>query len=262
MLAAAAAGLSAVALTDHDTTAGWAAADAARPTALTLLRGAELSCRWHGRDGDSVSLHLLAYLFDPDEPRLADAMRAARESRELRGRRMVEALVADRMPVSWEQVERVAAGAPVGRPHVARALVEAGLVPTISAAFAPEWLGERYRRPKADMDAVQAVRWVLAAGGVPVMAHPRAGRRGRVIPAAGVADLAAAGLLGLEADHPDHDRAETVYVRRLASELGLFVTGASDYHGRNKAVELGEYTTGREAYERIASAATGVPALP
>ncbi|MEU7711246.1 PHP domain-containing protein [Micromonospora chalcea] len=255
--AAADAGLDVVALTDHDTTAGWAPAVAALPPGLTLIRGAEISCRWFGVE-PAIPLHLLAYLFDPDEPELAAELARVRRAREVRGERIVRLLQADGIQVSWTEILAGADGGTVGRPHIAQALIRAGLVATTSEAFGPDWLGERYRLPKDDIEVFRAVALVRAAGGVPVFAHPKASRRGRIVPDELIADLAAAGLAGLEADHEDHDAAEREHVRRLAAELGLLVTGSSDFHGTHKTVRLGAHTTGPEAYERIVALARGV----
>jgi predicted metal-dependent phosphoesterase TrpH len=255
--AAAAAGLAVIALTDHDTTAGWAAAAAALPPGLTLVPGAELSCKWYAAD-PPISLHLLAYLFDPAEAGLRDALRAVRESRLTRAERIVDLLRADGVAITWDQVLAYAAGGTVGRPHIARALVAAGLAPDVSGAFASEWLGPRYRVPKADLDVFDAIRLVRQAGGVTVFAHPKAARRGRIVPDSLIAELAAAGLTGLEADHADHSPAERSAVRGLAAELGLLVTGSSDFHGTNKTVRLGDNaTTTTETYERLVASATG-----
>ncbi|MFD6610504.1 PHP domain-containing protein [Micromonospora chalcea] len=255
--AAADAALDVVALTDHDTTAGWAPAVAALPPGLTLIRGAEISCRWFGVE-PAIPLHLLAYLFDPDEPELAAELARVRRAREVRGERIVRLLQADGIQVSWTEILAGADGGTVGRPHIAQALIRAGLVATTSEAFGPDWLGERYRLPKDDIEVFRAVALVRAAGGVPVFAHPKASRRGRIVPDELIADLAAAGLAGLEADHEDHDAAEREHVRRLAAELGLLVTGSSDFHGTHKTVRLGAHTTGPEAYERIVALARGV----
>ncbi|MFG1737512.1 PHP domain-containing protein [Micromonospora chalcea] len=255
--AAADAGLDVVALTDHDTTAGWAPAVAALPPGLTLIRGAEISCRWFGVE-PAIPLHLLAYLFDPAEPELAAELARVRRAREVRGERIVRLLQADGIQVSWTEILAGADGGTVGRPHIAQALIRAGLVATTSEAFGPDWLGERYRLPKDDIEVFRAVALVRAAGGVPVFAHPKASRRGRIVPDELIADLAAAGLAGLEADHEDHDAAEREHVRRLAAELGLLVTGSSDFHGTHKTVRLGAHTTGPEAYERIVALARGV----
>ncbi|MFG2099267.1 PHP domain-containing protein [Micromonospora echinaurantiaca] len=255
--AAAAAGLAVVALTDHDTTAGWGPALRALPPGLRLVRGAELSCRWYGPDSP-VPLHLLAYLFDPDHPALTAELARVRLAREVRGERIVALLRADGVDVSWPEILAAAAGGTVGRPHIAQALIRAGLVASTTEAFGPDWLGERYRLPKEDIDVFHAVRLVRAAGGVPVFAHPRATRRGRIVPDELIAELAAVGLAGLEADHEDHSPAERAHVRALAAELGLLVTGSSDFHGTHKTVRLGAFHTEPEAYERLVAEASGV----
>ena len=258
--AGAAAGLDVMAITDHDTTGGWAAAAGARPPGLRLVRGAELSCRWYGVQ-PAIPLHLLAYLFDPAEPRLAADLARMRTDREQRAERIVDLLRADGVDISWSEVHAYAAGGSVGRPHIAQALIRAGLVRTTDEAFASRWLGARYFVPKADLDVFEAVRAVRDAGGVPVFAHPRATKRGRVVPDALIADLASAGLFGLEADHEDHSPAEREQIRDLAASLGLVVTGSSDFHGTHKTVRLGAFGTTPEAYEKIVAAASGVPVL-
>lgn len=255
--AAAESGLDVVAITDHDTTAGWEPALRALPAGLSLIRGAEISCRWYGEE-PAVPLHLLAYLFDPDFPELVAELTRVRAAREERGERIVALLRADGIDVRWPEILAGAAGGAVGRPHIAQALIRAGLVATTTEAFGPDWLGERYRLPKEDIDVFHAVRLVRAAGGVPVFAHPRATRRGRTVPDELIADLAAVGLAGLEADHEDHSPAERAHVRALAGELGLLVTGSSDFHGTHKTVRLGAFTTDPEAYERILAEAGGV----
>ncbi|MCX4746902.1 PHP domain-containing protein [Kitasatospora sp. NBC_01287] len=257
--AAVAAGLDVVALTDHDTVSGHAEAAAAvralpAGSRLTLVPGAELSCRVHG-----ISLHLLAYLFDPAEPAFARERELARTDRFRRARIVVERCQELGAPITWEQVERIAGEGAVGRPHVASALVEAGVVATVSEAFSPAWLadGGRAHVPKHETDPLTAVRLVRAAGGVPVFAHPGAAKRGRTVSDQVIADLAAAGLGGLEVDHTDHDQLTRDRLRALAAELGLFTTGSSDYHGSRKTVRLGEFTTAPESYQELLSQATG-----
>ena len=258
--AGAEAGLDVMAITDHDTTGGWAAAVAARPPGLALVRGAELSCRWYGTD-PAIPLHLLAYLFDPTEPELAAELARVRTERERRGEQIVELLRADGVDITWPEVLGYAAGGSVGRPHIAQALIRAGLVTTTNEAFASRWLGSRYFVPKLDIDVFEAIRLVRAAGGVPVFAHPRASRRGRVVPDAVIVEMAANGLFGLEADHEDHAPDEQAHMRALADRLGLVVTGSSDFHGTHKSVRLGAFTTSTESYEKIVAAAGGVPVL-
>ena len=262
VVAAAAAGLDVVAITDHDTTAGWAPATAALPAGLTLVPGAELSCRWFSVPGDltapNVSLHMLGYLFDPGYAPLATELARVRGARLTRAERMVGLLRADGIDVTWSEVLGYAAGGTVGRPHLAQALITRGLVTTTAEAFEPEWLGRRYRLPKQDIDVFDGLRLIRAAGGVAVFAHPRATRRGRIVPDELVAELAAEGLFGLEADHPDHSPEQRRHVRGLAADLGLVVTGSSDFHGSHKTVELGENVTAPEAYERLCAAASPV----
>ncbi|MEV5955538.1 PHP domain-containing protein [Streptomyces sp. NPDC051987] len=256
---AAAAGLDVVALTDHDTTRGYAEAVAALPEGLTLVTGAELSCRI-----DGVSMHMLAYLFDPAEPALLAERELVRDDRVPRAQAMVAKLAALGVPVTWEQVRRIAGDGSVGRPHVASALVELGVVPTVSDAFTEEWLADGGRAfvEKHETDPFEAIRLVKRAGGVCVFAHPAAAKRGRTVPEAAIAELAAAGLDGIEVDHMDHDEETRVRLRGLAKELGLLVTGSSDYHGSRKTVTLGEYTTDPEVYGEITRRATGAFPVP
>ncbi|MFI7009135.1 PHP domain-containing protein [Streptomyces sp. NPDC050145] len=256
---AAAAGLDVVALTDHDTTRGHAEALAALPEGLTLVTGAELSCRL-----DGVSMHMLAYLFDPDEPDLLRERELVRDDRVPRARGMVAKLNELGVGVTWEQVARIAGDGSVGRPHVATALVELGVVPTVSDAFTKDWLadGGRAYVDKHETDPFEAIRLVKAAGGVTVFAHPAAAERGRTVTESAIAELAAAGLDGIEVDHMDHDEPTRVRLRGLAAEVGLLTTGSSDYHGSRKTCVPGEYTTDPEVYGEIVRRATGAFPVP
>lgn len=256
--AAADAGLDVVALTDHDTTRGWDEAAAALPTGLSLVRGAELSCRAYG-----IGVHLLAYLFDPVEEAFATERRLVRESRLRRGERMVEMLRGDGYDVSWPGVLADAGGGTIGRPHIARSLVRHGYVSTVDEAFTPRWLGSRgaYWVPKRETDAEVAVALVRGAGGVPVLAHPRSAKRGRTVSDEMIEHLAAAGLAGLEVEHVDHRRDERRQLRVLADRLGLLTTGSSDFHGTNKTTPLGAETTAPAAYAALVAQATGCPVL-
>jgi predicted metal-dependent phosphoesterase TrpH len=253
-----AAGLDVVALTDHDTTAGWAAAEAARPAGLTVIPGMELSCRWFPGDQKPISVHLLAYLFDPDHPGLAAERTRLRTERLGRAEKIVAALAAAGYPVVWEKILAGCAGGVVGRPHVARALVAAGAVATVDDAFATLLHhGSPYYVAKADTDVRDGIALVRAAGGVPVFAHGLATKRGRVVGDDTIAAMAEAGLLGLEVDHPDHAPDERAHLRGLAAELGLFVTGSSDYHGTNKATPIAVCTTEPDQLEALLAAGTG-----
>jgi hypothetical protein len=251
---AAAAGLDVVAITDHDTTGGWTDAAAALPAGLTLVPGAEFSCKYQPPPGAGrrIALHLLGYLFDPDHAGLARERERLRESRLRRSRTMVERMAADGLPITWEQVSALAGGGTVGRPHLGRALVESGYVASVDAAFTgPISSRAPYYEPKADTDVFEAIALLRAAGGLPVFGHPIATRRGPTVGDDVIARMAEAGLVGLEVDHPDHDSDDRARAARLVRALGLIGTGSSDYHGTNKATRLGACTTSQEAYERL-----------
>ncbi|MCW2586658.1 MAG: hypothetical protein JWN55_2174 [Frankiales bacterium] len=254
---AADAGLDVLALTDHDTTGGWERAAADLPAGLRLVRGAEISCSRNG-----ISLHLLGYLFDPTHAALAERLDALRTSRISRAERMVDMLIADGVPVSWGQVRELADGT-VGRPHIAQALVASGLVPTVADAFTRDWIGThgRYWGAKLELDVLDAVRLVAEAGGVTVFAHPGAASRGRIVGEDVIADMAAAGLDGLEVDHPDHTPEMRARLGVLAAELGLLPTGSSDFHGANKTVRLGAHLTPEASYDELVARAKGVEVL-
>ncbi|HSF27070.1 MAG TPA: PHP domain-containing protein [Actinomycetes bacterium] len=252
MAAAVAAGLDAVALTDHDTVLGWAeAAAAATRLGVCLVPGAELTCA----DGPD-SLHLLAYLFDPDHPALAREMALSRDDRVPRAEEMVRRLAADGFPVTMAAVRAQTTDATtLGRPHIADALVAAGVFASRDQAFAtvlrddsPYYVGHH------STPAAVAVRLVREAGGIPVLAHPRSHR---VVTDAVIAGLTDAGLLGLEVDHPDHDPEARAALRALAADLGLLVTGSSDYHGTGKSTPIGAETTDPDVYTALLAQATG-----
>ncbi len=242
------AGLDVVALTDHDTTAGWDEAAAAAPVAgVALVRGTEVSARSHG-----VSVHLLSYLQDPAHPALAGELARARDSRVHRARSIVERMARD-VPITWQDVQEQARDAVVvGRPHIADALVALGVVPDRDAAFAHLLASSGpYHVDHYAPDAPAAVAAIRASGGVPVFAHPAADARGRIVPDRVFDELAEAGLAGLEVFHRDHSAEQRERLLRLADRLGLLVTGSSDYHGDGKANRLGENLTRPEVLDEI-----------
>lgn len=257
--AGAQAGLDVMAITDHDTTAGWGeAAEAAARLGVSLVRGIEVSCARHRQ-----SVHLLAYLPDPHDAALSAELARSRESRETRLDRMVERMAADGLPVTVESVRaRVGPGATPGRPHIADALVRAGAVRNRDEAFT-RWLGDDspYYVGHYAPDPVLAVEAVRHAGGVPVIAHPRSATRTAVVEDALVEEMAAAGLGGVEVDHRDHDADARAHLTALAARLDLLVTGSSDYHGEGKRNRLAECTTDPRVLAAIEEQATGVEVL-
>ena len=254
MRRARAAGLDVIALTDHDTVAGHEEARRALPRGLTLLPGMELSCRLEGH-----SVHLLAYLFDPEHEELATELARIRGSREQRARAMVARLAELGAPVTWEQVSALAGNGVVGRPHIARAMVAAGVIASPEQAFGPDWIGAggRAHVTRYALDPARAVALIRDAGGVTVLAHPRVAERGWTVPDDRIAGLAAAGLSGIEVRHPDHDPAQRAELQALADRLRLVAGGGSDDHGELTGYRIGSDTIAPDAYERLVSQATG-----
>ncbi|KAB1649777.1 PHP domain-containing protein [Pseudoclavibacter endophyticus] len=247
------AGVGTIALTDHDSTAGWRVASAAAVRhGVTLVPGVELSTQI-GR----ASVHVLGYLVDPQNVALRVEMDAVRESRVTRAERMVARIGAD-YPLTWADVLAVAeTGATVGRPHIADALVVNGVVPNRSAAFDSilHWRGGYYQPHHAPAPE-RAIELVRAAGGVPVLAHP-ATRGGAALLDDRFSELLAAGLLGLEIEHRENGEEGKRVLRELAARHDLIVTGSSDYHGSGKPNRLGEHTTAPAMLERIIESASG-----
>jgi predicted metal-dependent phosphoesterase TrpH len=254
MRRAAAAGLDVIALTDHDTVGGHREAIGALPAGLILLPGMELSCRMDGH-----SVHMLAYLFDPDNDALAGEMAEIRESRLFRARAIVDKLAGLGVPVTWEQVSEIAAGGVVGRPHIARAMIDSGVVSSLDEAFTPEWIGPggRAHVSRYALDPVKAIKLVRAAGGVAVLAHARGAGRGWQIPDEVIGDLAEAGLTGIEINHPQHSAEERERLGRLASALGLVASGGSDDHGSLTGYRIGTEVAPEGGFEELAERATG-----
>jgi predicted metal-dependent phosphoesterase TrpH len=256
---AAEAGLGVVALTDHDSTAGWAeASDAALSRGVALIPGMELSTRrgWH-------SVHLLGYLFDPTDRGILEETERIRLDRMTRAESMVQRIGHD-YELGWDDVlAQTRPGATIGRPHIADALVARGHVRDRGEAFATilHWRAGYYQ-PHYAPEPLEGVRLVRAAGGLPVLAHP-AVSRDRMVPDDYFEQLVDAGLFGLEVHHRDNSEAGKVRLLELADRYGLAVTGSSDYHGTGKLNRLGENTTEPEVVDRLIAEATGyAPVLP
>lgn len=252
MAAAFRAGVRTVALTDHDTTSGWSAAgEAAVAFGMTLLPGMELSARHEWR-----TVHVLGYLFDPEDAALRALTDRIRGARLDRARTMADRIGRD-FDLTWDDVlAHTAEGATVGRPHLADALVAQGHVRDRGEAFAgilhP---GSDYYVALYAPDPVTAVATITGAGGVAIIAHP-AGRAG-LLPQGLVDAMLAAGLAGFELGHRENEEPALSRLRALVDARGLIATGSSDYHGRGKPNVPGEHTTSDDMVARIIAAATG-----
>lgn len=251
-------GLRTVALTDHDTTAGWdEGAAAARSLGMTLLPGMEFSTRYQGG-----STHMLAYLFDPEHEGILAEREKIRADRVSRAERIVGNIRAD-YPLDWEDVQaQRTEDASVGRPHIADALIARGIVKSREEAFAGI-LHPRmgYIIPLYAPDPRDAVRLVAAAGGVSVIAHP-AGRN-RMLPMPILHELIDLGLGGFEVGHRENTAEGKRVLTALADQHNLIVTGSSDYHGSGKPNLPGENTTSDANVARIIEQAHGIePVYP
>jgi hypothetical protein len=176
---------------------------------------------------------------------------------------MAHMMAEDGFPVEPDALlAAVPPGGSPGRPHLARALVDAGVVGSVREAF-DSYLatGGRYHLHKQDTSVHRAISMVRDAGGVTVLAHAFAVSRGPVVTAEVIEDLTRHGLSGVEVDHPDHDAPTRDRLRGIAADLGLLVTGSSDYHGDNKTILLGQETTAPDQFEALIDRATGVPVI-
>ena len=248
-----AAGITTLAITDHDSTAGWAEAVTAIQPQIELVLGAEVSCL----TSDGISVHMLGLLFDGEDIEIQQMLADSRDTRLPRMRKMVELLSADGINVSLDDVYRATPeGATVGRPHLADALVANGVVASRDEAFLDLLNNDsKYYVTHAAPTPEDAIRTIRKAGGVAVIAHPFASRRGQTITASTFADLVAAGLNGIEVHHRDQNAQEQETLITIARELSLVTTGSSDYHGTGKLNGLAENTTHQAQWEQLESLA-------
>ena len=252
------AGLTMVAMTDHDTTAGWREVRAQRnqiPAGLTIIPGAEVSTRTEL----GMSVHIVGLLFDADNAQLAKLLADTRDDRIPRMEKMVEKLQAAGYQVSMQDVEDVKPiGATLGRPHLADALIKNGIVASRDAAF-EELLhnNSQFYVSHWAPSPIDAIKAIAAAGGVSILAHPFAEKRGPVLTFGEVSALAASGLNGIERNKRDQDEAAHSKIDQLASDHNLIKVGSSDYHGSARANQLGEEQTPLDFWENLASKASG-----
>jgi predicted metal-dependent phosphoesterase TrpH len=244
-------GLEVLGISDHDTTAGWKEAIETLRGSLKLALGSEISCLTQ----DGVSVHMLGLLFDPDHEEMQRVLEETRDGRLPRMRKMIEKMRAEGMDISMEDVEQaMPAGATMGRPHLADALVAKKIVKSRDEAFIDLLHNEsRFYVSHAAPTPVEAIALIRRAGGVAVIAHPFASHRGQILKPEDFSELVAAGLNGIEVDHRDQNPDERAMLRAIAHELDLVITGSSDYHGTGKLNSLAENHTHTEQWEKLES---------
>jgi predicted metal-dependent phosphoesterase TrpH len=241
-------GLSGIAITDHDTTDGFGESiTAAAAVDLEMVTGIEFSAEYEG-----ASLHVLSYWVDPGHAPLREELQRLTDTRLRRGEMMVTKLQDLGYEISFERVRAIAGGGLIARPHVARAMVEAGIVPTEKEAF------DRYISddgiayvPKHALHPMDALRLIAGAGGVCVLAHPGMWKGAGSVPDILIEEMAEGGMVGLEIDHPDHDEQQRAYYGVMAERLDLVPTGASDCHGARYDYRLGCETTDADRFAEL-----------
>ena len=246
-------GLEVLGISDHDTTSSWKEATESLRGSLKLALGSEISCL----TDDGVSVHMLGLLFDPEHQEMQQVLEETRDGRLPRMRKMIEKMRAEGMDISIEDVElAMPAGATMGRPHLADALVAKKIVKSRDEAFIDLLHNEsRFYVSHAAPTPAEAIRLIRRAGGVAVIAHPFASHRGQILKPEDFSELVDAGLNGIEVDHRDQNPDEREMLRNIARELNLAVTGSSDYHGTGKLNSLAENHTHREQWEKLESQA-------
>ncbi len=246
-------GLEVLGISDHDTTSSWKEATESLRGSLKLALGSEISCL----TSDGISVHMLGLLFDPQHQEMQQVLEETRDGRLPRMRKMIEKMRAEGMDISIEDVEQaMPAGATMGRPHLADALVAKKIVKSRDEAFVDLLHNEsRFYVSHAAPTLVEAIKLIRRAGGVAVIAHPFASHRGQILKAEDFSELVAAGLNGIEVDHRDQNPDERAMLRTIARDLDLVITGSSDYHGTGKLNSLAENHTHREQWEKLESQA-------
>ncbi len=246
-------GLEVLGIADHDTTSGWKEAAESLRGSLKLALGSEISCL----TTDGISVHMLGLLFDSEHAELQQVLEETRDGRLPRMRKMIEKMRAEGMDISMADVEQaMPAGATMGRPHLADALVAKKIVKSREEAFVDLLHNEsRFYVSHAAPTPTEAIALIRRAGGVAVIAHPFASHRGQILKVEDFSELVAAGLNGIEVDHRDQNPDERAMLRSIAKELDLVVTGSSDYHGTGKLNSLAENHTHREQWEKLESQA-------
>lgn len=248
-------GLDVLGVTDHDSVAGWDEASSAIRGKLKLALGAEISCLTLS----GLSIHMVGLLFDGSDVAMLEMLEQTRDDRIPRMTKMIELLNADGISVTMDDVNAVKPpGATLGRPHLADALVSLGFIKSRDDAF-KDILNNESKYYVAHMAPTPevAITQIRSSGGVAIIAHPFASRRGETLSPDDFLPLLEAGLNGIEVDHRDQSPEERKILKEIAKVLDLAVTGSSDYHGTGKLNRLGENITAPEEWAKLESQAKG-----
>jgi len=243
------AGVAAIAITDHDTLGGIPeAVEAGRHAGLTVVPGVEINT-----DFGQSEVHMLGYFIDMESGPLKDELEKLRGYRTDRARAMVEKLRESGIMITFDMVKEIAGSASIGRPHVARAIVQAGYCGGLNGAFGKYLVrGAPGYVPRSKLSPFTAIEIICASGGVAAMAHPGSSKHDELIP-----QFAEAGMKGLEVYHTDHSSHARRHYKKLAEKYGLIATGGSDFHGPDvlKKVPIGHATVPVEVVDHLREAA-------
>lgn len=237
-------GLSAIALTDHDTTDGIAAAlDTARGTGLEVIPGVELNTDW-----EDTEIHILGFYLEYRSSSLQGILKEMRQARAARAEKMLAKLTDLGIRVTYEDVQKIAGEATICRPHIAQAMIAAGCVTSVKEAF-DKYIGRGMPAyvPRTKLDPFTAIAVIERAKGVPVLAHPGLANRDNLIPA-----FVKKGLLGLEVYYPLHTPEMIEKYQWYSKKFGLVMTGGTDYHGPDSGYpSLGTVSVPMETVEKL-----------
>ncbi|MDI6828877.1 MAG: PHP domain-containing protein [Armatimonadota bacterium] len=229
-------GLAAIGIADHDTVDGIRQAlDAGKATGVKVVPGIEINT-----DVGSDEVHILGYFIDDESVALRRHLESLKEGRLERGKRIVERLNKLGVNITFDEVLKIADKGSVGRPHIARAIVNAGYASSPSEAFGKYLVrGAPAYIPRYKVSPFEALHTIKEAFGIPVFAHPGTSKHDELIP-----QLVKDGLKGIEVYHPEHSAAQTEHYLQIAEKYGLIATGGSDSHGPNmiKTIPIGYIT--------------------
>jgi len=244
-----ASGIKVLALTDHDSIAGWDEARAHLRPGMDLVLGSEISCQTE----DGISVHMLGLLFDSNNKELQDVLAQTRDNRFGRMQRIITRMNDAGIEISMEEVlAQLSDGATLGRPHLADAMVAKGLAKNRDEIF-EKWLhnDSPYYVAHYSPTPERAIALIKAAGGVSVIAHPMASLRGRTVSVESFSSYVEAGLDAIEVFHRDHTGEQRNLLSAIVKDLGVLRTGSSDYHGTGKINELAENTTEPDQWQAL-----------